>query len=399
MTVSEILGSNRAVFLRSARIFSGIFLLLFITTHLLNMILGLHSIALVDAMRPYLSGIWTGPVGSKILLAVLFIHFLLALQAIYKRETLRMSANDMVQFLAGLLIIPLLIPHAIGIGAMKEISTEASYRELLRYFWLHDPIAGLRQVLLVGIVWVHGCMGLFIWMRSKNWSVRVLPWLYPLAVAVPVLALLGYVSAGRDILLAASQAEKSANATAYSQGDDETAPYKGYKSDGPKESSETTQPEVDAGQIVAQSKIVTSKIIWITSAMVFLTLLARLLRVSRHRKKILEIDYIKGPIIKARSGPNMLDIARQADLPHANICHGRGRCGTCRVLILSSSEDLPAPSELEQNTLKRLGCGPGVRLACQLSPPGGVMRVERMFPADYTLKQDLPVNTTEQEAL
>ncbi|MBV1863672.1 MAG: (2Fe-2S)-binding protein [Rhodobacteraceae bacterium] len=399
MNVSKNKSSNTAVFLRSARIISGIFLLLFIATHLLNMILGLHSITLVDGMRPYLSGIWTGPVGSKILLAVLFTHFLLALQAIYKRETLRMSANDMVQFLAGLLIIPLLIPHAIGIGAMKEISTEASYGELLRFFWLHDPIAGLRQVLLVAIVWVHGCIGLLIWMRSKMWSVRVLPWFYPLAVAVPVLALLGYVSAGRDILLAASQAEKSAHATEYPQGYDETAPYKGYSLDRAKEHPETTEPEVDAGQIVAQSKIVTSRIIWITSAMVLLTLLARLLRVSRHRKKFLEIDYIRGPIIKARSGPNMLDIARHADLPHANICHGRGRCGTCRVLVLSSSEDLPAPSELEQKTLNRLGCGPGVRLACQLSPPGGIMRVERMLPADYTLKQDLPVDVAEQEAL
>lgn len=383
---------NKAVLVRGARIVSGLFLLAFITTHLVNMILGLHSITLMDEMRPYLTGIWTGAIGSKLLMAVLFTHFILALEAIYKRETLRMSANDMVQFGAGLLIIPLLLPHALGIGAMREISSEASYSVLLNFFWLHDPIAGLRQVLLIGIIWVHGCLGLFVWMRSKQWSIRVLPWLYPLAVAVPVMALLGYVEAGRDILIAS----KAVKETQYLKPD-----IKGYGaavSSAEKMYATTVEPVVkkDADAIITQSKVMTSWIIWISTGMILLTLLARFLRVSRHAKRQVEIDYVNGPLIKTRSGLSMLDIARHNDLPHANICHGRGRCGTCQVLVLSSSEELPAPSELEQQTLDRLNLGVGVRLACQLNPKGGHLRVEQILPADYIL-DDIPSEPSAQE--
>ena len=392
MATTELRKHHRAAVVRSARIVSGLFLLAFITTHLVNLILGLHSLELIDQMRPYLSGAWTGPIASKLLLSVLLVHFILGLDAIYRRETLRMSANDMVQFLAGLLIVPLLMPHALGIAATNEIMADASYAVILKFFWLQDPIAGLRQVVLLGVIWVHGCLGLFIWMRSKKWSVRVLPWLYPLAVAIPVLALLGYVAAGRQVLLESKiPAQVSYSApTERSYGAPAQPETDGYGQSAVEQPQVNEPQKLTATEIVANSKRVTRLALWVSTAAVILTLLARLFRVAGKRNRMVEIDYVNGPVLKVKAGPNLLDIARQNDLPHANICHGRGRCGTCRVRVLASSQELEPASQLERDTLDRLGCGPGIRLACQLKPRGGSLQIERIFPADYRLENDEP---------
>ena len=384
-----------AVALRSARIITGLILLSFVTTHLVNLILGMHSIALVEQARPYLSGLWTGPIGSLFLEITLTIHFLLAMEAIYKRKTLRMSANDMVQFLAGLAIIPLLVPHVIGIGATREIMSDASYEVILKFFWQQDPIAGLRQVLLLWIIWVHGCLGLFMWLRSKTWALRSLPWLYPLAVAIPVFALLGYVGAGREVLIAA-KAAKAAQEQVQAN-----APTGGQNSavsgvdpvgvdtpvDEARETHQAPAAPLTPTQIVARSKLETSWVIRGATGLVILVLLLRAVRVMRRRKEQIEISYLHGPTLESKTGPSLLDIARHNDLPHAHICNGRGRCGTCRVRILEGAEFLPEPLQLEQDTLERLGCGPDVRLACQLHPVGGVLKVERLLPPDYVLQR------------
>jgi hypothetical protein len=43
------------------------------------------------------------------------------------------------------------------------------------------------------------------------------------------------------------------------------------------------------------------------------------------------------------------------------VCGGRGRCGTCRVATLSGEENVPAPGEVEQAILKRIGSAPNGR--------------------------------------
>ncbi len=406
MTITARKRRPFAVALRNARIVTGLILLSFVTTHLLNLILGLHSISLIDHARPFLSGLWTGAIGSVFLEVTLTIHFLLAMEAIYNRKTLRMSANDMVQFLAGLAIIPLLVPHVIGIGATRQIMSDASYAVILKFFWQQDPIAGLRQVLLLGIIWVHGCLGLFMWLRSKTWAIRTLPWLYPLAVAIPVLALLGYVGAGRELLIAAKIAKDAqAQVQVASPTGTENNAASGVDPVGPDTAdAEANEQHLDPAlpltptQIVARSKLETSWVIRGAIGLAVLVLLLRAVRVLRRRKARIEVQYLNGPKLQSKTGPSLLDIARLNDLPHAHICNGRGRCGTCRVRVLEGADNLPEAMQLEQDTLERLGCGPDVRLACQLHPIGGAVTVERLLPADYVLERNSRNKTSQEVA-
>jgi adenylate cyclase len=65
---------------------------------------------------------------------------------------------------------------------------------------------------------------------------------------------------------------------------------------------------------------------------------------------------------------SILEASRLADIPHASVCGGRGRCSTCRVRVSHGVASLPPPSAGELRVLQRVGAAPNVRLACQLRP-------------------------------
>ena len=75
-----------------------------------------------------------------------------------------------------------------------------TYFSILTLFWVLDPVLGLKQVIVTVITWIHGCMGLVIWMRIQSWWPRVAGFIYPLVIAIPLLALLGMVEAGKEVI-------------------------------------------------------------------------------------------------------------------------------------------------------------------------------------------------------
>lgn len=347
---------------RTLRIVTGIILFVFVATHLLNMAFGLISLEALESARFYFALPWANPVGFLVLVGSMLIHGALGLVAIYWRNTLQMTRYDLLQTVSALLIIPLLASHVLGVtlGA-NMFSIPPGYQSVLTFFWVQSPIEGLRQVLVVTVTWIHGCAGLFTWMRLKIWWPRVAVFAYALAVIIPVSALLGFVEAGNQVLA------MSAPATAPS------AP--------------------PSAEVMAKFELYTT-IKWTVIigylVLVALTLIARKIRLQSEKVGVLTLSYLTGDTIRTEGGVSLLEAAELNDLPHANICKGKGRCGTCRVRIISSSEDLPPPSELEQKTLQRFNCPKNVRLACQLVPPSGTIELERVLPPDVGLEAVRP---------
>ena len=74
MTISNTT-MTPAIVVRAVRIWSGLFLLTFVTSHLTNLSFGLVSIKAMDAARPYLSGVWTGQIMGILLFASLLSHY------------------------------------------------------------------------------------------------------------------------------------------------------------------------------------------------------------------------------------------------------------------------------------------------------------------------------------
>src|SRR4029077_12371366 len=48
--------------------------------------------------------------------------------------------------------------------------------------------------------WIHGCVGLHTWLRLRPWWPKAAGFVYPLVFLVPILALPGFVEAGKGAL-------------------------------------------------------------------------------------------------------------------------------------------------------------------------------------------------------
>ncbi|MEM9106108.1 MAG: 2Fe-2S iron-sulfur cluster-binding protein [Pseudomonadota bacterium] len=360
---------------RNLRMLSGAVLYAFVTCHLLNMAFGLISVNAVEGARTFLTGPWSGlPMGPVLLLAML-VHLGLGLEAIYRRNTLRMSGYDSVQLVSGLLIVPLLVSHVVGIWAAKFlIGFDPTYRIILTYFWLDAPQEGLRQVLVVVVAWLHGSIGMFSWMRLKSSWDRLALFIYPLVVLVPVLALVGFVGAGNEVI-----ADRAAAMEAPAPVEDDLSEAERLE----REEIAAQQAEELNDQLALASRIVWT-VLTVYAVLVIITFAARALRLHAARKKRLSIRYLHGPQIETNAGESILEISRLQDVPHANLCRGRGRCGTCRIRILGADPPLAEPGPIEAETLARLGLGPDIRLACQVIPTAGSIEIERLIAPDVT---------------
>ena len=75
-----------ALLLQRLRLWSGVALFLYVTTHLANHALGLISLAAMEVGRDWFLSVWRGPVGSPALYGSLTIHSILALVSLYQRR-------------------------------------------------------------------------------------------------------------------------------------------------------------------------------------------------------------------------------------------------------------------------------------------------------------------------
>jgi adenylate cyclase len=354
-------------------IVTGMVMFVFISMHLANLALGLISLQTMEDWRGALSGVWSDYAVLKFLLQVsLILHFIVALISLYLRNTLKVPAYDMLQMIAGVFIIPLLGLHVFGVMAVKELGLEPTYALVLGQFWIVSPLDGLQQVVMLVVAWVHGAIGVYTWLRARDSSARVMNLFYPFIVALPILAMLGYVEAGRQML-------------PVSEGGGGVVLV-----DDPNRNGPTVEP-AEIPQIIAKAKQAETIATRVSLGLVVLALLARWLRVSLSGRRTVHITYEgrRAVSFEAQTGLTLLEMARERNLPHVNVCRGRGRCGTCRVRVLSKLDALPPPDEVEASVLARWNAGPDERLACQLKPETGPVIVERVVAPDYSNLDDM----------
>ena len=112
-------------------------------------------------------------------------------------------------------------------------------------------------------------------------------------------------------------------------------------------------------------------------------LLARIIRGALQRRHRIRITYPGGVQIAVPKGLTVLEASRLFGIPHTSVCGGRGRCSTCRVRVVQGSESAPAATPAELRVLHRVGAPPNVRLACQLRPAADIS-VTPLVPASAT---------------
>ena len=329
---------------RRTRLVTGLVLLTYLATHLMNHSLGLISLDAMEWGRGWFLALWRNPVGTTALYGSLLIHFGLALWSLYQRRHLRLPLWEALQLLLGLTIPPLLTVHAVGTRLTHEwFGVNDSYNLVVLTLWHASPLDGLRQSVLVTIAWLHGSIGLHFWLRLRPWYARGAPILLGCALLLPVLALLGFSQAGHEI---SNLISRDPNWTERVLAAAKVPPR----------SQREVLYRIDDAIIVS------------FAALVALTLLARGARYAYERRSRIRIAYPDGREVSVPRNFSVLEASRFANIPHASICGGRGRCSTCRVRVTHGFSALPVASAAEQRVLHRVGAPPNVRLACQLRP-------------------------------
>ena len=185
--------------IRRIRLVSGLVLMTYLTTHFVNHALGLISLDAMENGRAWFVAFWRSWPATTLLYGALTAHLALAFYSLFQRQHLRMPLWEALQLVLGLLIPFLLIAHLVGTRLAHEwLGVKDSYTVIVLALWL-SPENSLRQVLLVTVAWIHGCIGLHFWLRLRSCYSRVVPIFFSLALLLPVLALLGFSQAGREI--------------------------------------------------------------------------------------------------------------------------------------------------------------------------------------------------------
>ena len=294
---------------RGLRLWSGLILFIYVLTHFLNHALGLVSLDALEAGRLWFLGLWRNPLASVLLYGALLLHLGLALWALYRRRRLAMPAWEATQLVTGLAIPPLIILHILGTRFASEVlGLDDQYHNVLLIYFKFNNAAGLRQLTVMIIAWLHGCIGLHFWLRLKPWYRRAVPLAYAAALLVPATALLGTLVAGRDLLrLAADPAWVEATLARVNFPDAEGIALLYRLQDG----------------------------FWVGFALLIAAVLG--LRVLRdwleRRRGIVTLSYPGDRRVHIVAGTTILEASRGAGIPHASVCGGRGRCSTCRVRL------------------------------------------------------------------
>ncbi len=337
------------------RLWSGIIVYVFVCMHLLNHSLGILSIDAMERGRAVFILLWRNPVGTFLLYSSFLIHLSLVLITLANRKTLKMSFGESLQTGFALVFPFGLILHIMGTRGLHELfNFEDTYQNELYTLYVDQIQYGIMNSILIVLVWFHGTVGLYFWLRFKGWFQKKISYLYALVIILPVTAFSGFVGGGREVKNLHEQ---------------------GYFI--PPKFSQEMLDTVFQYTFFA----------WIIYlALIITVFLYRVIKwINRKRYKLVKITYPDGSVVSVEKGTTVLEASRIAGKPHASICGGKGRCSTCRVRVSFGKEFLDPPSNDEQKVLNRVSSNKNTRLACQITPNND-LTITPLLPPDSSVK-------------
>ena len=144
---------------------------------------------------------WRTWIGTALLTSALLVHYANALWSIYLRRSLRLSRWEWTQLALGLCIPALLMIHVVSTRIAESVlSINSFYSTMFIVQWLMEPWLAFVQTAAVLTVWVHACIGIHFWLRTKPWYPHWRPYFFGFGLLLPALALAGYVTAGNQVM-------------------------------------------------------------------------------------------------------------------------------------------------------------------------------------------------------
>ncbi|TFV74219.1 adenylate/guanylate cyclase domain-containing protein [Bradyrhizobium frederickii] len=335
----------RATSVRQVRLVCGVILFCYVISHFLNHALGNISVEAMEAGVYYHTLFWQFLPVTIVFYTAALTHLGLGIYALYQRRQFRWRTIEPLQLALGLSIPALVMGHVVGVRLGYTLyDHQKLYPQELYLFFVAAPGRLWQMTILLVIAWIHGCIGIYFWLRLKPFFTRAAPYLLAAAVLIPTLSLLGIYQGGRNVALEADDREwRVQNLTRRQVGTTAEA---------------ATLDRITGGFTIAYF------------GLLGLALAARGVRAWRERRGgMIALSYGSGKTVRVPKGLSVLEASLRHNLPHASVCGGRARCSTCRIRIIGDHAALPEPSQREAFVLTRVGTNdPSIRLACQLRP-------------------------------
>ena len=328
------------------RLWSGLVLMVYVVFHYINHALGNISLEAMDVMLEWQVWIWQSFPGTLLLFGSLLTHVILVVWKLVRRKTFRLPIWEWLQIALGLVIPYLLLTHIIAMRSpVEDIGIYINYSLALGMMW---PYSGLAQSFLLLVTWLHGCIGMHFWPKLRLWYVNNFVWFAFFAALLPTLAMTGWINAARMNVIQL-QLLVNSDPDSVQEFEDTISFLVG-----------TILPKVEMGRNIVMG--------------IGLVIIVMMIgyQISQRMKKRIKGDYGDGKVITSYPGSTILEISRQAGIPHMSVCGGRARCSTCRTLIIEGNENLMPKTAAESHLLDRLNAEDSIRLACQATVTGDI---------------------------
>ena len=352
----------RGISLRQVRLVSGMILFAYLISHFLNHALGNVSMEALAGGVYLHTSFWQFLPIAILFYAACLVHTALGIWALYERRQFRWKAIEPLQLVLGLSVPMLVIAHIIGVRLGQTLyGHEKLYPQVLFLYWVSAPYRIWLMLAVMTIAWVHGCIGLYLWLRMKAFFKRAAPFLLAAAVLIPTLAMLGFYQGGRKVI------------------DDDSREWR---------AENLTQRQVGTREQQAVLDRITDYALIFYLGLLGVALLAKGARaINERRRGMVSLSYGNGRTVRVPKGLSVLEASLRNNVPHASVCGGRARCSTCRIRIIGDCSALPEPSQREAFVLGRVGTSdPSIRLACQLRPGTDLSFFQLFLP--HTMSAD-----------
>jgi adenylate cyclase len=357
-----ITGFLRSISLRQVRLVSGVVMFAYLLSHYLNHALGNISLEALAVGVSLHVAFWQFLPVTIVFYAACLVHTALGIWALYERRQFRWKAIEPLQLALGLSVPMMIIAHIIGIRLGQTLfGHERLYPQVLFLYWIWAPHKIWLMLAVMTIAWVHGCIGLYLWLRMRAFFKRAAPFLLAAAVLIPTLSMLGFYQSGRMVI------------------DNDSAEWRAE-----------TQSESQIGTRAEAQVLdrITDYFLYGYFGLIGIALLARGARtINERRRGMINLSYGNGRTVRVPRGLSVLEASLRNNVPHASVCGGRARCSTCRIRIIGDHSELPEPSQREAFVLGRVGTpDPSIRLACQLRPDCDLSFFQLFLP--HTMSTD-----------
>jgi adenylate cyclase len=369
---------TRGISVRQVRLACGLVLFAYLVSHFLNHALGNISIDALATGVYYHAAFWQFLPVAIVFYGAALVHTGLGIWALYERRQFRWKAIEPLQLVLGLSIPALIITHIVGVRLGQTLfGHEKLYPQVFFAYWIVWPPKMWLMYAVLLVSWIHGCIGLYFWLRMKMFYNIAAPFLLAAAVLVPTLAILGLYQGGRSVADSDSIEWRAENLSRAKVG--------------------TPAEQAVLGSIEDYFLIG-------YLGLVGLVLLGKGARALYERRAgMITLSYGNGRTVRVPRGLSVLEASLRNNVPHASVCGGRARCSTCRIRVIGDCALLPEPSQREAFVLNRVGTGsdPAIRLACQLRPETDLSFFQIFLPqiTAATLRSSSPARIGEERYL